>query len=503
LVMDPAQPIVRPIQSVPLNKYNPLTATVYTVEGRAEASDVFLNCCRLAVHHSQRFSLVDARTGQTIPSDSNLFVREPCRIFRIEILKPLQQHATSAAFLTPFQSFMEHLLRRARMDLTSICNPLFFSGEFLQSIFSVESWMVSPNLEPSQTPAKTFHVYRLISSLRNYSASTILQLPDTGLSLMEAKQLGVLTYYLFAMIDLTDQFDDTKFRASLFGQRLRAWSDLPDNPSIHGIWQTAPTQTTYYWFQSLQSLCFVFQTWIKNLRYHPTQGFLETCDSQHHNHLIFDGTTPSPVPDRSETLLSALRQFDTHFATRWYQTSPHDASWSTPPPPGHFPITSSAHPMPHLDPSGQAQKKQRLQQQQDRQQRQRGRQPKDFVSNAPLLESVQQLRQDLPVSTQLLDRIPKGIVYPKFQDPSGTCMTTICFRSSFASPQNCCNTSLCKERRKPHQTRFHVDPSAPEWRSKPESYWAPLVTFLLDPQVSPILRPSYALKQLTPSTSWP
>jgi hypothetical protein len=129
--------------------------------------------------------------------------------------------------------------------------------------------------------------------------------------------------------------------------------------------------------------------------------------------------------------------------------------------------------------------------------------PKDFVSNAPLLESVIPLRQDKPVSTQLLDRIPKGIPYPKFPDPSGTCMTTICFRSAFAAPQNCCATSICKERRYPKQTRFHVDPSAQQWKSKPEAYWAPLVAFLVDPQVSPILRPSAALKQLTPSTNWP
>jgi hypothetical protein len=509
LMLNELPPVPRTTTQPPATRYNPTTATVYTTLGRAEASDIFINCCRLAVHHSQRFHLVHANSGIAISPDSNLFVREPCRLFRLEILKPLQQTALSAAFLTPFQSFMEHLLRRARMDLTSICNPLFFSGEFLHSLFSVESWMVSPNLQPTQTPAKTFHVYRLITSLRNHVSATTLQLPTDGLSLMEAKQIGILTYYLFAMIDLTDQFDDAKFRSSLFGQRLRAWSDLPDNPAVHGIWQTSPKQTTYFWFQSLQSLLFVFQTWIKNLRYHPTQGFLEACDTDHRNHLIFDGTTPSPVPDRSETLLSALQQFDGHFAHRWYQTSPFDVSWTNPPPPGHFPPTTADYQSPHLDPSGQAQKRQRLQQQQpppsqqDSQQQRRTRLHKDFVSNAPLLESVQPFRPNVPVSTQLLDRIGRGIPYPKFTDRNGTCMTTICFRSAFAFPQNCCTTSICKERRQPKQTRFHVDPSAPEWKSKPEAYWAPLVAFLLDPQVSPILRPSMALKQLTPSTHWP
>ena len=127
---------------------------------------------------------------------------------------------------------------------------------------------------------------------------------------------------------------------------------------------------------------------------------------------------------------------------------------------------------------------------------------KDFVCLTPLLETILPLNMAIPVSTQLIERIPKGIPYPKFPDASGTCLTTICFRSAFASPQNCCTTSLCKERQPPRQTRLHVDPSQPEWKSKPESYWAPLVTFLVDPRVSPILRPSPALKALTPSTNW-
>jgi hypothetical protein len=131
------------------------------------------------------------------------------------------------------------------------------------------------------------------------------------------------------------------------------------------------------------------------------------------------------------------------------------------------------------------------------------RMPKNFVSGAPLLEAVKPLRTDIPVSTQLLERIPKGLPYPKFLDLNGTCLTTICFCSAFAAPQNCCDTSMCKERRLPRQTRFHVDPSAPEWTSKPESYWNPLVAFLVDPQVSLVLHPSKALKALTPSTNWP
>ncbi len=358
--------------------------------------------------------------------------------------------------------------------------------------------MVSPHLQPTQISARTFHVYRLITSLRHYSGMTTLLLPAEGLSLMDAKHVGVLTYHLFSMLDLTNSFEDTKFRRSIFGQRLRAWSDLPDNPMIHGIWQKSPRQTTYFWFQSLQSLCLVFQTWIKNSRYHPAQGFIEARDNHHQSHIVLDSTTPSPVPDRSDTLITAMNQHDVTFAIRWYQTSPHDASWTNPTPPGHFPAMSSQRQPPALESPSAPNKKARIQSVPQAKNNTR----KDFVSLTPLLETILPLNMEIPVSTQLLERIPKGIPYPKFPDAPGTCLTTICFRSAFASPQNCCATSLCKERRPPKQTRLQVDPSQPEWKSKPEPYWAPLVTFLVDPRVSPILRPSPALKELTPSTNW-
>jgi hypothetical protein len=128
LILDAIIPAKHP-GTVNVSRYNPLTATIYTDVGRLDVNNIFLNCCRLAAHHTTRFQLTDISTGGLIHSNSHMFVREPCTIFRAEILKPLQSAASSPAFLAPFQSFMEHLLmRRARwMDLTHICNPTFFS----------------------------------------------------------------------------------------------------------------------------------------------------------------------------------------------------------------------------------------------------------------------------------------------------------------------------------------------------------------------------------------
>ena len=496
---DPSSVPIRTVSQQVLKPFNPLLATIYTVTGRQEASNVFLNCCRLIAHHSATKPLADVITGLPIAFDSLIFVREPCRLFRHEILLPLQGLRDSTAYLPPLQSFMEHLLRQARVELTSVFDPNFFTGEFIHSLLSVESWMVSAHLPPSSTPPKTFQVYRLLQSLRHHKGQTLL-LPADGLTLADAKHIGIFTYYLFAMLDLTDNFEDRKFRSSLFGKRLRAWSDLPDNPLVHGIWTQAPRQASYFWFASLQSLMAIFQTWIKSLRYHHTKGFFEARDLSLQRHLLISSQTPSPIPDRSDSLLSALQQYDTTFAIRWYQISPHDPIWTTPPPPGHLPAIANPrkHLLHHSELTDPGNKYQRTSTGNDT----RPHRP-DFMNSTPLMEVTVPLDPNVPVSTQLFTRLPTGITYPKFPSvPSGTSLTTICFRSSFSSPQNCCSTRLCKERKAPRNQRLHVDVGSEPWRSKPESYWTPLVTFLQDPAVSQHLRPSAALRNATPSVRW-
>jgi hypothetical protein len=493
----------RPVMAQLTKPFDPLLATIYTPTGRHEASEIFLNCCRLIVHHSGAKAMSEAISGTPIAYDALLFVREPCRLFRHEILLPLQSVRDSSAYLPPFQSFMEHLLRQARVDLTTVFDPNFFTGEFVNSLFSVQSWMVSAHLPPSSTPPKTFHVYRLINSLRQHARQP-LQLPTNGLSLADAKHIGVFAYSLFAMLDLTDEFDDRKFRTSLFGKRLRAWCDLPDTPLVHGIWTQSPQQASYYWFMSFQSLLLIFQVWIKSLRYHTSKGFFEACDTTGVRQLLVTGQTPSPIPDRSDSLLSALQQYDMTFAARWYQISPHDAIWSATPPPGHLPTPApykrqAPNAEPYIHPVKQARMQPHQHQSDAGQQRNRP----DFYNNSPLLETTRPLDPNVPVSSQLFACLPPGVTYPKFPCvPSGTSLTTICFRSAFASPQNCCTTRQCKERRAPRNQRLHIDLGADPWRSKPESYWAPLVNFLLDPSVSPHLRPSGALKLATPNTNW-
>jgi hypothetical protein len=96
-------------------------------------------------------------------------------------------------------------VRPVQIQLPGVCDPNFFSGAFLHALLLVESWMVSDHILPANVPPMTFHVYYLISCLHKFAGHPLL-LPAAGLSLLEAKQIGMLTYYyLFAsMMDLTD-----------------------------------------------------------------------------------------------------------------------------------------------------------------------------------------------------------------------------------------------------------------------------------------------------------
>jgi hypothetical protein len=148
--------------------------------------------------------------------------------------------------------------------------------------------MVLDHILPGNAPHATFHVYRLISCLQTYTGHELL-LPMTGLTMLEATQVGLFTYHVFAMMDLSEpSFSDSSFAGSILGQRLKAWSTLPSNTSIHHLWNQASLQTTYHWFASLQMLLSIKQNWVKRLRYHPEKGFIMARDMKLGKFLLLD-----------------------------------------------------------------------------------------------------------------------------------------------------------------------------------------------------------------------
>jgi hypothetical protein len=471
-------------------RFDPIHGSIYTQAGRTEVPIIFVNCCRLIVHHSTRIALLDPTTKHPLSTDFNIFLREPCRLFRSEIVQPILA-SPAGLFLSQFQSLIEAILRSVQVNVPSTFAPSFFTASFLHSLYSVESWMVDVNIPPASVPATSFHVYRLLPSLPSHSAS-LLALPANGLSLLEAKHLGILTYYLFAMIDLPDTLQDVQFRKSLLGSRLKAWSVLPDNPTVHTIWSQHPVQATYQWLHSLQNLLYIFQSWIKWQNYHPTKGFLDASDVSGAKHLLLDNQIPSSIPDRQDSLLQVLQQFDLAFQTRWYQNTTYDAVWSSPIPPGHSSLPPSTAKNPPTSDLGSTATKRRKALEGIS-----ALSVPDFVNNTPLVEAVVPFTSHRPIAQQLLTRLART-PFPKFETTTGT--LTLCFLSAFAQPHNCCVLRKCMDRRR--QRRMHVDLSQDPWRSKPESFWQPLVQFLQDPLVASHLRPSAAFRRATPSVKW-
>jgi hypothetical protein len=476
--------------------YNPLSATVYTAEGRLTATNIFLNVCRLLAHHSAR-TLLHVNNIQ-LPADAYIFVREPCGLFRREILVNLHKTSPTSGFMPSFLSFVEAMLRPAQIHLSGIYDPQFFSGSFLHAFLSVESWMVSDHMLPANVPTSTFHVYRMISCLQKYAGHPLLLL-NTGLSLLDAKQVGILAYYLFAMMDLTDgTFSDEKFMGSILGNRLKIWSTLPDSATIHGLWNRAPLQATYYWLSSLQTLLSIEQNWVKRLRYHPEQGFFHARDADNKRYLLLDNQVPSHIPGRTDTLVQALRQYDTQFEMRWFCGSFLDPIWTNPIPPEHS-VQSQL-------PQHQTQETPAQGVEPDKKRAKLGdkiTKVPDYISGAPLMEAVLAIPKNTrSVTMMLVRRISAPISFPRLPTNTGT-FQTICLNSAFPSPQNCCVLRLCGNKKvNPPVPRLHIDLSKDVWKNKPETYWAPVVEFLQSPMVTPHLRPSAALKKLTPSTKW-
>jgi hypothetical protein len=319
--------------------FNPLTGTVYTAEGRGCATEIFLNVCRLLAHHSTRRALLVGK--EPLPPDALIYVREPCGLFRREVLSHAPRLTATSGFMPSFLSFVEAVLRPAQIHLAGVYDPQFFTGGFLHTLLTVDAWMVSDMMLPAAVPNATFHVYRMISSLQAHAGHPLL-LPSTGLTLLEAKQVGILTYHLFAMMDLVDgTFSDEKFVGSILGNRLKIWSTLPDSAMIHGLWTRAPLQATYYWLASLQSLLQIVMSWVKRLKFHPEKGFFHARDREGKRYLLLDNQVPSNIPGRTDSLTEALRHYDTSFETRWFCGSFLDSIWTNPIPPGHSVVAPS------------------------------------------------------------------------------------------------------------------------------------------------------------------
>jgi hypothetical protein len=189
-------------------------------------------------------------------------------------------------------------------------------------------------------------------------------------------------------------------------------------------------------------------------------------------------------------------------AARWYDAtlSPYDPTWQSKPPPDQFVISPALPVQVKSEPRELDQRGSNKQLKTER--AKAAEQAADFICGAHLFEPIIPLPQGKPAIRAIMARFKRGVRFPLIPNLNGM-SDYMCFHSVFPPPHNRCNTAKCKNNFVSlPTTRLHVDPTIEPFKSHPETYWQPIVNFLLQPEVAEHFLPTEAFKALTLSTTW-
>jgi hypothetical protein len=314
-------------------------------------------------------------------------------------------------------------------------------------------------------PGQLLQVYSFLQGLLEFQTHPTL-LPASGISLLQAKNVGCMVQLLFCMINMKPDFMTSTFDASLLGQRLLQCSNLMDSTAIHHIWKENPCLLTFLWFSTLREALAIMHTWIKAQRFHSSLSFYSATNAVLGGQCIFLANSfPSHIPGQTTTLVAAFAKYDLQFAARWYDTAltPYNQTWKTQPPPDQFvnPPVPSATVMPEQPRNPTSKRKRDAANKRLKTAHVKTKKPPaDFVCGAHLFEPVAPLPQGKPAIATIMARLKRGCQFPQIPDANGT-FNYVCFHSAFPPPHNRCTTSKCKNYyASPPKTCLHVNPSS-------------------------------------------
>ena len=479
-----------------------MTASLGSAEERQLAPKDFVSVSRLLVHSANDRAVV--------------YVREPCYNYCVHVLQPMHERPGGNAYFSSHHAYFKMAAQRQdKVGDETVYSPQWFTYGIIKSIHDVENWFVSLALvAPQSCPSGTFQVYQIIPSLREFAGHPAL-LPANGLTLLQARYLGYLFYTLFGMMDLHEEdFKTCRFSYSLLGTRLLRWSKVPEDTRVAAIWEAHPRPVTYQWFSSLRFLLDHLKLWVESHRFSRTMGFADFIDSRSGSVMVsLKAATTAPNKPGLTTYPVALNDYDAWFSDLWchqvqYSSAP---AWTTDPPPDHFHVAAvarmrdSSRPHPVERQSSKRAKVEPAEVVPGRDKKPRAQPRPDFCGTSALLEAIEPLAPNLgSIVRELSDRAERHgdsskLRYPRLMGPNGK-HCEICFKSAFAAPHNKCATAICSKGGR--DKRLHIDLGQEEWRSKSTDYWDDLITWLKLPQVAALLRPSPALKALTPGANW-
>jgi hypothetical protein len=248
--------------STSCRQFDYITASIYTEEQRATPNMEFLSICLLLTHFSPNFALYDTVHHCPIPPDHNLFLREPCRHARREILANMESSKPTLLHNSG-RTYPARILAAQGIDFhQAYYYGALFTQQFFHLLVNVDNWAVSPHVRPSTqfdaASIPTLHVFDLLRAVQTIGPGPSL-LHATGLTHLQARHVGTLIFYSFVTLDIKESFKDCPFWASLLGSRLWSWLELLNDSAVLLLWDKFPRTVSYQWMLSYWSLLNVFK----------------------------------------------------------------------------------------------------------------------------------------------------------------------------------------------------------------------------------------------------
>ncbi len=486
-----------------------LTWNLTTPSTRNACAPEYLALCLLLIHGPADMDINLATYRIQTPLDqltgNRLLARSPCAHFCTRMILPIYAGA-GASMIDPARAYIQGMIDQIGEGyFTQFFTTSFFKAAVVKMLMQPGSWRMDKSFEPSDGDEFSFHVYNLIPCLRQFKAHPAL-LPAEGFTFLDLKPMALFIFTWFRSMDIDVGFAIARFDRSILGCRLRYLKDLLDRHQVQHLWARNARVMTYVWFQSLQSLLYIFQRLASASLWKAGAGFLHEPPHVH----------VDPYDSDGNHCLKTLQDYDANLIQQWGSESLRsiDAFYRVSSvPESHFIQV----PVPRLPaiPAGSASSGSSSTTQ-SRAGRKRSAPPPapDFIAVQPLFELVNPPLDEKMCYQQFMRAPPNGTKMPLLIHPEGR-SSLICFTSASGPPFNTCNRANClrEQKRTTRNPNFrnrpegpppfcHVDLAQTYWAGQPESFWKPVVTWLRYPGVSDKIKPSEFLKAKTPSTPW-
>ena len=510
-------------------------ATILTSAHRTICPPVFLSCCfwliqdigdvGAGVVHCRK----DGEQARQVSSEAVFRILMPSELGR-QVLSGVDHKDDGSAAAVAMVRVIRYRAKLSLGQFGSLRLPseqlltTVMDSVFVRNGLDMNTWSVDPERPPPSDAKKQFSVLSFLPCLdTGLSSSMVLR---GGITLDQARQLGMIIYYFFAMLSAMkptydgDDYDDEEFQNSIFGNTLFLMCNtLVQNGDLMQLWMTYPEMCTTQYIRDLTELLYHLKSFV-DYRSGADMGHYGIHEARlaSHPNFPFMVVSSSMESRRSTTrianLKSVIQRYRDQMYKKWDKTyySLHDPIWSAPCI-SVFLQASTSHPA--SAGSDWSSRNKLLQDARTGPAKPGKEKEKDkvvFVNGTPPFlwnDARTPMRGRDPVVALQGAKVPKG-GYPHLEKPNNNgkkMMYPICLNSAFESHRKCHDSAACKvfaKHGKPGigRTRVHIDLEDVKWSNAnyPEENWKEVVTFVK--KYNDYLLPTEAFKRLTPSTQW-